>query len=67
MIVVGTADILMEDNFAMAARLSAAGCDVDLRAYPEAVHGFTAHSTKMGEGARQDIINWLNLRLDGSN
>jgi acetyl esterase len=62
--VVGTSDILMEDNFAMAARLSGAGCEVDFRVYPKAAHGFTYHSTKMGAIAMQDIINWLNQRLD---
>ncbi|QBD79398.1 alpha/beta hydrolase [Ktedonosporobacter rubrisoli] len=66
LMVVGTADILLEDTFAMAARLSAAGGEVDLRVYPEAVHGFTSHPTKMGAAARQDIINWLKERLDSS-
>lgn len=64
LMVVGTADILMEDNFAMAARLSAAGCEVDLRFYPEAPHGFTSHPTKMSAAATHDIINWLEQRLD---
>lgn len=64
LMVVGTADILMEDNFAMAARLSSAGNEVDLRVYPEAVHGFTSHPTKMGATATQDIINWLKPYLD---
>jgi acetyl esterase len=59
LIVVGTADILLEDSFALAARLSAAGCEVDLQVYPEAAHGFTSHPTKMGKAATQDIINWL--------
>jgi acetyl esterase len=64
LMVVGTADILMEDNVAMAAKLSAAGCEVDLRVYPEAPHGFTAHRTKIGEAAVQDIVDWLKLRLE---
>ncbi|HVQ44359.1 MAG TPA: alpha/beta hydrolase fold domain-containing protein [Candidatus Saccharimonadia bacterium] len=59
LIIVGTADILMEDSFAMAARLSAAGNEVDLRVYPEAAHGFTSSPTKMGRAAIQDIIDWL--------
>jgi acetyl esterase len=63
LMVVGTADILMEDTFAMAARLSAANCEVDLRVYPGAVHGFTLHPTKIGEAATQDIIDWLKQRL----
>lgn len=64
LIVVGTSDILLEDNFAMAARLSAAGNEVDLQVYPEAVHGFTSHPTKMGAAAMYGIITWLELRLD---
>lgn len=63
LMVVGTADILMEDTFVMAARLSAADCEVDLRVYPEAVHGFTSHPTKIGEAATQGILDWLKLRL----
>jgi acetyl esterase len=62
LMVVGTADILMEDTFAMAARLSATGNKVDLRVYPEAKHGFTAGSTKMAEAANQDIIEWIKGR-----
>lgn len=62
LLVVGTEDILMEDSFAMAARLSAAGCDVDLQVYPDARHGFTSGSTKMAAAANQDIINWLKRR-----
>lgn len=34
LLIVGASDILLEDNLAMAARLSAAGADVDLRIYP---------------------------------
>jgi acetyl esterase len=65
LIVVGTADFLMEDSFAMAARLSAADNEVDFRVYPEAAHGFTMHPTKMAEAATNDIISWLKKRLDG--
>jgi acetyl esterase len=64
LMIVGTSDILREDNYALAARLSAAGCKVDLRDYPEAGHGFTAHPTKMGEAAVNDIIKWLEPHLE---
>ncbi len=64
LMVVGTADILLEDNLAMASRLVAAGCDVDLRVYPEARHGFTSHPTKMAAAATQDIAGWLKRRLN---
>jgi acetyl esterase len=64
LIIVGASDILLEDNFAMAARLSSAGCEVDFRVYPEAVHGFTFHATKMGATAVEDAISWLGQRLE---
>jgi acetyl esterase len=40
---------------AMAARLSAAGVDVDLRVYPATPHGFTVHPTPMARAALDDI------------
>ena len=64
LLVVGTRDILLEDNLAMAARLSAAGNDVDLRLYPEAMHGFTSHPTTMATEALRQIEEWLARRLD---
>jgi acetyl esterase/lipase len=53
--VVGDDDILLQDNLAMAARLVAAGVDVDLRLYPDSPHGFTAHPTPMARAALDDI------------
>ncbi|MGW5574629.1 alpha/beta hydrolase [Nocardia thailandica] len=63
LMVVGEADILLQDNLAMAGRLSGAGVDVDLRVYPEAPHGFTAHPTPLAAAARVDIESWLAERL----
>jgi acetyl esterase len=58
-LVVGSLDILLEDNLAMAARLSAAGGEVDVRVYPESPHGFTLHPTAMASAALDDIESWL--------
>lgn len=63
LMVVGEADVLLQDNLAMAARLSAAGVDVDLRVYPDAPHGFTAHPTPMARAALHDIEAWLGDRV----
>ena len=59
LMVVGAADILMEDTFIMAARLSAAGNEVDLRVYPEAKHGFTSGVAKLAVAANKDIVDWI--------
>ncbi|SFB54702.1 alpha/beta hydrolase fold [Amycolatopsis marina] len=59
LLVVGSSDILLEDNTAMAARVSAAGGEVDLRIYPEAPHAFTSRSTGMAKAALHDIECWL--------
>jgi acetyl esterase/lipase len=64
-IVVGTLDILFEDNLAMAARLSAAGVQIDLRVYPESIHGFTSFPTAMTDAALRGIDSWLDDRLMG--
>lgn len=53
LIIVGDEDILLQDNLAMAARLSAAGVDVDLRIYPASPHGFTAPDTDGAGRARR--------------
>lgn len=63
LIVVGADDVLLEDNLAMAARLSAAGVDVTLRVYPASPHGFTGHATSMARAAMDDIEGWLDRHL----
>ena len=64
LLVVGSGDILLEDSLAMAARLSAAGNDVDLRVYPEAPHGFTSWPTGMAAAAIEGMESWLARRLE---
>jgi acetyl esterase len=63
LIIVGEEDILLRDNLAMAAQLSAAGVDVDLRIYPASPHGFTGHSTPMASAALDDLHTWLDDQL----
>lgn len=63
LLVVGSEDVLLDDNVAMAQHLSRAGTDVALRVYPASPHGFTHHPTSMAEAARHDIGEWLAERL----
>ena len=63
LIVIGDSDILLQDNLAMATRMSAAGVDIDLRLYPASPHGFTAHPTPMAHAARDDMTAWLRIQL----
>lgn len=64
LLVAGTLDFVFEDTVAMAARLSAAGNEVDLRVYPEATHGFTSFPSAMATAAMKAIESWLAGRLD---
>ena len=63
LLVIGSDDILLEDNLAMATRLSAAGVPVDLRIYPGSPHGFTGHATSMARAALEHIDEFLGTRL----
>ncbi|WP_030420233.1 alpha/beta hydrolase [Streptomyces sp. NRRL F-5065] len=65
LLVVGAADVLLEDNLALAGRLSAAGNDVELRIYPEAPHGFTGHPTALARTALAGVEHWLGERHTG--
>jgi acetyl esterase len=59
LLVVGSLDIVLEQSLVMAARMSAAGGEVDLRVYPESPHGFTSFPTAMAGAAIGDIESWL--------
>lgn len=59
LLVVGGDDVVLPDSLLMAARLSAAGNDVDLRIYPGVPHGFSDHPTPIGRRALADIDAWL--------
>jgi acetyl esterase/lipase len=64
LLVVGGKDLVLEDSLAMAARLAAAGGEVDLRVYPECPHGFLGMPFAMGEAALSGIEGWLGERFD---
>jgi acetyl esterase/lipase len=64
LLVVGSSDIVLEDNLVMAARLSAAGGDADVRVYPESPHGFTSFPTAMARKAVSHIESWLAGRFN---
>jgi acetyl esterase len=59
LLVVGTLDVLLDDNVSMAGRLSVAGNAVELRIYPDSPHGFTGHPTALARAALSDIYSWL--------
>lgn len=59
LLVVGSDDVLSEDNLALAGRLAAAGNDRELRIYPESPHGFTGHCTALAGTALRGIDSWL--------
>ncbi|WP_156727037.1 alpha/beta hydrolase [Streptomyces apocyni] len=63
LLVVGSADVLLEDNLALAGRLSAADNDVEVRVYPGAPHGFTGHPTAMARTALSGVDSWLRDRI----
>ncbi|MFF0490940.1 alpha/beta hydrolase [Nocardia sp. NPDC004068] len=63
LLLIGAQDPVLEDNLALAARLSAAHNDIDLRVYPESPHAFTFRPTPMAAAAHHDIDTWLDHHL----
>lgn len=59
LLTVGTADWLLDQSLFFAARLAAAGNDVELAVYPEGPHGVESAPTAMGRAARQRIHRFL--------
>jgi acetyl esterase/lipase len=63
LVVVGTEDVLLEDNLALVDRMTAAGGPVEVRVFPASPHGFTGHATSMATVARAGIADWLRRRV----
>jgi acetyl esterase/lipase len=64
LVTVGTSDWLLDDNLFLAARLAAAGNDVELAVWPSGPHGIESSPTELGRLARQRIYDFLNRCLD---
>jgi acetyl esterase/lipase len=64
LLVIGSKDVVFEQSLEMAARLAAAGGEVDLRVYPECPHGFLGMPFAMAEAALGGIEAWLGERFD---
>lgn len=64
LLVIGSKDVVFEQSLEMAARLTAAGNEVDLRVYPECPHGFLGMPLAMAEAALGGIEAWLGERFD---
>ena len=63
---VGTDDVLLEDDLAMAARLATAGAEVDLRVNRGVPHGFAGHDTPVDATALRYARDRLSARIDGA-
>jgi acetyl esterase/lipase len=63
LLTVGTADWLLDDNLFLAARLDAAGNDVELAVWPECPHGIPGMPTTLGRLAAERIDHYVRARL----
>jgi acetyl esterase len=63
LVTVGTADWLLDDSLFLAARLEAAGTEVELAVYPEGPHGIEGSPTAMGRIAAKRIYSFIRARL----
>jgi acetyl esterase len=64
LVTVGTADWLLDDSLFLAARLAAAGNQVELAVYPDGPHGIEGSPTTMGQVARDRIYGFLRSRVN---
>lgn len=66
LIVVGTADPLVDDSLRLHDRLVEAGVDSTIHVAPEAPHGFIAMPTAIGRTAMALITRWLSAHAAGT-
>lgn len=66
LLTVGTADWLLDDSLFAAARLEAAGNEVELAVYPDGPHGVESSPTHIGRAARDRLHAFLRERVAGS-
>ena len=62
---VGTRDVLLEDSRAVARAMQAAGAEVTVREWPEAVHGFTLLPTRESREAMAAVRDFVLHHLQG--
>ena len=65
LLTVGTADWLLDDSLFAAARLAAAGNEVELAVYPHGPHGVESAPTALGRVARERLHAFLRDRVKG--
>ncbi|KAF2663436.1 hypothetical protein BT63DRAFT_430286 [Microthyrium microscopicum] len=63
--VVGTADPLVDDTLMMGMKWQAAGGEAFVKVYAGGAHGFTAFPAAVGEEARVEILDWMGKKLEG--
>jgi acetyl esterase/lipase len=66
LVVVGSADPLLDDSLFMAARWQAAGNETELRVYEDAVHGFNAFPIGMARLANEAQASFLRRAVLGA-